>query len=357
MAIIDLFATLSLQTAYLGNTMFQYLIFFSIIIGGIIVGKILNFITKSFLKVLARKSKTMIDDIIVDSLDAPAVFLVFIISLFIGYNTLTLSEDTGTLFMNIMSILLILNVAWFLVRLIDAIIKHYVIPFSKRSDTELDDVLIPIIRKLVKFVVAAIAVIMIIDKFGYDVTSIIAGLGIGGLAFALAAKDTLGHIFGGTTILLDKPFKLGQRIKFETYDGHVEEIGLRSTKVRTLDGSELIVPNSTIANAVLENVTREKRRRVNTVLGLVYDTSTTKMKKAVNLLKKITKDQKGVQNEAKVYFSTFGPSSLDITYIFYISDLTNIARIKSEVNFKIKDEFEKNKLDFAFPTQTIEMKK
>lgn len=357
MAIADLFATLSLQSVYFGNTLYQFLIFFAILAAGVIVGKVLNFLTKSVFKVLARKSKTAVDDIIIDSLDAPAIFLVFIIALFFGYKTLTLTESAGQTFMNIISILLIIDIAWFLFRFIDAFIKHYIIPFSKRTDTELDDVLVPIVRKILKFVIVAISFIMIVDKFGYDVTSIIAGLGIGGLAFAFAAKDMLGHMFGGASILTDKPFKLGQRIKFDNNEGHVEEIGIRSTKVRTFDGSELIVPNSIIANTIVENVSREKRRRIKTVLGLVYGTTNARLKKAVDILKKIAKQTKGVEDEAKVYFTEFGPSSLDITFIYYITDLDNIFQIKSDVNFKVKEEFEKHKLDFAFPTQTIELKK
>jgi len=317
----------------------------------------LNFLTKTVFRVLARKSKTMIDDIIVDSLDAPAVFLVFIVALFIGYQTLTLTESSATTFMNIVSILLILDVAWFLMRFIDAFIKHYIVPLSKKSDSELDDVLVPIVRKIVKFVIVAMAIVMIIDKFGYDVTSIIAGLGIGGLAFAFAAKDMLGHMFSGASILFDKPFKLGQRIKFDDYDGNVEEIGIRSTRIRTFDGSMLVVPNSELANAIVENVSRERRRRIKTTLGLVYGTTNARLKKAVDILKKIAKETKGVDDQAKVFFNEFGPSSLDVLYIYYVTDLDNIFGIKSEVNFKIKEEFEKHKLDFAFPTQTIELKK
>jgi MscS family membrane protein len=187
----------------------------------------------------------------------PAVFLMFIIGFYIGYKTLTLAEDAEETFFNIVLILFIINLTWLFTKLLDGILKYYVSPWSQTTETDLDDTLIPIIRKIGKVFLVLIAAIIVLDKFGYNVASLVAGLGIGGLAVALAAQETLGNMFGGITILTDKPFRIGDRIRISNYDGNIKEIGIRSTKMTTLDGSELIIPNSTLGKEIIENVARE----------------------------------------------------------------------------------------------------
>ncbi len=341
-----------LSSSYFGNTILDYLIFFAILAVSIVLGKVVYYIIVNFIKKFAEKTETMMDDIIVDALDHPLVFFIFIIGLYVAYNTLNLNESVVLVFSNIVKILFIIDVAWFMFQFIDSFIHHYIIPLTEKTKTTLDDALVPIGRKLVKVIIVAIALIMIFDKFGYDITSLVAGLGIGGLAFALAAKDMLSNMFGGVSILTDKPFSINQRIRFDGNDGYVRSVGLRSSKVETFDGTQLVVPNSIIANAIIENVTREDRRRIKFFLGLTYDTSTTKMKKAMTILRKIIKEQTGAE-DCKVFFDEFADSSLNLMVIYWISDLKNILKIKSDVNMRIKIEFEKEGIDFAFPTQTL----
>lgn len=346
------------QITFFGNTLLQYIIFFGILSAAIIIGKIAYYIITNFIKAFTKKTQTVLDDMLIEVSEHPAIFLIFILGFYVAYKTLSLSETAEETFFNIVLVMLIINLTWFFVRLIDGLIKYYLVPFSQRTETDLDDALIPILRKLTKVVLIFIALIIILDKFGYNVTSLVAGLGIGGLAVALAAQETLGNIFGGVTILTDKPFGFGDRIKVSGNDGFVKEIGMRSTKITTLEGSELIIPNATLSKEIIENVTREKERRIRVSVGVVYETPTKKLTRLVVLVKKIIAEQDGVNIEkCCVFFDEFADSSLNFTIIYWITDLSKILEIKSAVNFKIKEAFEKEKIEFAYPTRVVYSKK
>ncbi len=346
-----------LEMTFFNNTLLQYVIFFSIISGAIVIGKIAYYLIKNFIKVLTKKTETVADDMLIEVCEYPVIFLIFIIGFYIAYKTLTLREEIEHTFFNIVLVMIIFNLTWFFTRLIDGIIKYYLIPFSQKTQTDLDDALIPILRRLSKIILVFIAAIIVLDKFGYNVASLVAGLGIGGLAVALAAQETLSNVFGGITILTDKPFSLGDRIKVSGNEGFVKEIGMRSTKITTLDGSELVVPNSTISKDIIENVTREKTRRVKLTLGIIYETDLKKLKKAMDLVKKIVQEQEGVQDNCDVFFDQFADFSLNIVVIYWINDLTKIFEVKSAINLKIKEAFEKEKIEFAYPTRVIYNKK
>jgi len=346
-----------LDNVYFGNTIFDYLIFFAIIVGSLIVGRAVFYISKRVLRKKAEISKTKIDDILVEAMEKPLVFLIFIIGFIIALKTLNLSSSVSDIFSNIIQIILTINIFWFVIYFVDALLMYYITPLASKTKSELDDVLLPVVRRLVKVTLIVIAVIIIIDNFGYDVTSLIAGLGIGGLAFALAAKDMLANLFGGMSILTDKPFKLGDRIKIEDYDGWVREIGLRTTKMETLDGFQLIVPNAKIADTILQNVSREKSRKVKATIGVEYDTPMRKMEEAKKILEDVILKNKDTENRSIISFTEFGDSSLNFLVIYWIKNLDKILNAKHNINMEIKKRFEKAKIEMAFPTRTVYLKK
>jgi len=349
-----------LTQTYFGNTIMQYLLFLGVIVGGIILGKIFYWLSTNFIRLFTKKTKTNLDDLLVQYLEKPVMFLIFILGFFYGIKFLTLSEAGILRLDNITEILVTLNIAWFLTGFIDAFLENYLKPMAAKSKTDLDDHLLPIVRKLIKFVIWAITLIMIISKFGYDVSSLVAGLGIGGLAFALAAKDLLGNLFGGVAILADKPFKLRDRIKIGDIDGVVSEIGMRTMQIKTFGGTIITVPNSKVVDSVVENVTKEKARRMVVTLGLEYDTPPLKMEKAKKILMDILKKEKElVHEDSSVYFTNFGASSLDLRVVYWITKegLKDYWGIQDRINMKILSEFNKAKLGFAYPSQTIYVKK
>ncbi len=342
---------------YFGNTLEQYFVFLVFIAIGFILGKVAVFIIDNILKRLTAKTKSEIDDILLEIVEKPIPVLVILIFAFFGYQFLTFSPEIDSIFLNLLNVILIVVITLSLVAGIDKLIKAFVVPLTEKTDSKLDDQLIPILTKVSKAIVIVLALVVIFSSFGYDLTAVIAGLGIGGLAFAFAAKETIADAFGGLSLFTSRPFVVGDIIEAAGVMGTVKEIGLRYTRIKDFDKRLIVVPNSKLANAIIKNISSEPEKRVKTKLGLVYSTSTKQMEKALQILKSIAKKHKGVDNDSYARFSGFGDSSLDITFIYYVTDLDNKFDVISEINFEIKKEFEKSKLEFAYPTQTIHLEK
>lgn len=346
---------------YFGSTLLQYLHFTFIILAAVVVTKAITWISKNILKTFAAKTETKLDDTIVYVLEAPVILTVFILALHFSRDVLTLSETAGGVFDKVILILWILNAAWYLIRFIEGALIHYFEPLVAKTETDFDDHLLPILKRLVKIAILAIAVIMIVDRLGFNVSTLVAGLGIGGLAFALAAQDLLGNFFGGISILTDKPFKVGDRVKMGTdVDGFVREIGLRSTRIETFGGTMVVMPNRKVVDSILENITNEKERRMVMVLDLEYTTTLKKLDLAKKLIIKSIKQTKDLDHtQYNVAFSEFGQSSLKLTVIYWITKkgLERYWDVRDEFLTAIKAEFEKAKIEFAYPTTTVRIKK
>lgn len=351
---------IDINATYLSNTIWQYLLFFGIVLGGVLVGKVITWTTKTILRAIADKTETRLDDIILTLLEGPVLFTVFLVGVYFGQNVLTMSEGFAAGLGKTISILFIINFAWYIIKLTNGLIANYLQPLTEKSDTDLDDHLLPIAKKLISVTVWVIVGIIIIDKLGYNAGSLLAGLGIGGLAFALAAKDLLSNLFGGVAILIDKPFKIGDRIKVGDVDGYVREIGLRSTRIETFGGTMITLPNSVIVDSVTENVSAETERRVVMTLGVEYGTSDAKMKKAKQIIEGHIKKIAGLNHkDFKVSFEEFADSSLNFRVQYWITKKgkDDLFGTKDALLSAIKKDFEKAKIEMAFPTQTIHVKK
>lgn len=341
-----------------GNTLQAYLVFIGILAAGALAGKLFSWIISNIIRKFAESTETKLDDVLVDVMDGPFVFAIFVITFIFAEAVLVMSPGVSSGYDAVVKLLITICIAWIIIRFLDSVVMHYVLPYTEKSESDLDDMLLPILRGAIKVVVISIAGVMILSDFGYNVTSIIAGLGIGGLAFALAAKDLIGNVFGGISVIADKPFKIKDMIKFDNRQGTIREIGLRTTRIETLDGTTLVIPNAKFTDGIVENITNRKQMRVSLVLGLEYSTTSKKLDEAKKILKDIIKKQHGVKNEeCTVFFSAFNQSSCDLTFIYFITDLKSIPKTQDEVNMEIKARFEKAKINFAYPTQTMIMKK
>jgi len=339
-----------------GNNIVQLGLFLLIIFLSLVAVKIMYVLFKKIFKAVTKKTKTMLDDILVEALESPVIFAMFLGGIYFGRGVLTLSETMLVRYNIFLSSFVIINITWFVVRIVDALMLNYFHPKAK-SKVKIDQTLYPLIKKLVNFAILAIAFIVLIQDWGYNVSSLVAGLGIGGLAFALAAQDVLSNMFGGAALVTDKPFKIGDRIVVSGKDGFVKEIGIRTTILETFDGTHVVIPNKNIADSVLENISRERARRVKLILGVEYATSTEKLEEAKKVLAEIVKENEKTDDKSLIHFTNFGSSSLDIQVIYWIKDLDNILTVKDEINFKIKAKFEEIKVEFAFPSQTVYLKK
>jgi len=341
-----------LAKPFYGNTVYEWLIALGIGVGTAIAAKLLYWLFSGVARKITAKTKSRLDDIVLDMVEEPIVLGVVVGGF--RYAIARLHTSAGALIWvdRIFQILIVLNIAWLLTRLFEALFQEYIVPLAEKTETDLDDQLLPIARKSVKISIWMLAIVVALNNAGYDVAALLAGMGIGGLALAMASRDTVANVFGGVTIFADQPFKLNDRVKVGGFDGKVKEIGIRSTRIETLEGRIVTIPNATFADSPVENISLEPRRKVLCNLGLIYDTSAEQMRLAMKLLHEITERTEGAVDEL-VSFNAFGDFAMNILFIYYIVPEADILDTQSAINLQILEEFGKNGLEMAFPTQTI----
>ena len=227
---------------------------------------------------------------------------------------------------------------------------------AQRTETKLDDQLVPLISRALKILVIVLGGVFILESLHYDVASLLAGLGIGGLAFALAAKDTIANLFGSITIFTSKPFHIGDWIAVAGVEGTVETVGFRSTRIRTFYNSLVSIPNSVVADSSIDNYGERRYRRIKLMLGVTYSTSADQIEAFVEGIKNLLRAHPGVrQDYFEVHFNTFSASSLDILlYAFFdVGSWTEELTSRHRLLLDIKRLAEALGIDFAFPTQTV----
>lgn len=245
---------------------------------------------------------------------------------------------------------------WVAYRLVD-VLASIMTKAAEKTSTKMDDILVPMVRKTLKILIVIIGVIFVADNAGFDMTTILTGLGIGGVAFALAAKDTVENVLGSLTVLFDKPFEIGDWISIGSVEGTVEEVGFRSTKIRTSANSLVTVPNSNLIKTPVDNLgARKKKRRVKTNLGVTYSTSLNQIEAFCEGIREIIRQHPNAKDDGfHVYLNNFGSSSLDIILSFFLDVKDYAGELKG------RDEIFKNiirlanelNVEFAFPTQTV----
>ncbi|HRN42798.1 MAG: mechanosensitive ion channel family protein [Flavobacteriales bacterium] len=342
-----------LNNQFYGNSVSNWFISLGIIVGAIVIGKLVTWFTNKILKQLTSKSKSRLDDILIDMLEQPVVFAIAIAGIWAGLERLHFSNSLDGWLGKIYHILIVINITWFVARFIDAVIKEYLIPFAEKSEGALDNQVLPIVQKVFRAVIWSVGLIVALNNAGYDVGALIAGLGIGGLALAMAAKETVSNMFGGVMVFTIKSFKIGDRIKINGFDGFVSEISFQVTRLRTLEGRLVTIPNSLFIGNIVENVTAEPTRKITLNLGLVYETTPQEMQKAMDILKDISEKSSNLDEGTVISFTTFGDFNLGITFIYFIKKESDIFLTQSEISLEILKRFNENNLSFAFPTQTI----
>jgi MscS family membrane protein len=342
-----------LHRTYYDNTIAEWATALGIVLAAVIAGKIFYWLCSAVIKKLTAKTRSNLDDLIVDLAEEPIIVALTVAGILIGLNTLTLSARVESWIAGLRQFVIIMCITWLVARLVEAIFTELIAPLADKTDTDLDDQLLPLVRKGSKVFVWSLGTIVALNNAGYDVGALVAGLGIGGLALAMAAKDTVSNIFGGFTVFTDRPFVINDRVRVSGYDGMIQEVGIRSTRLQTLEGRVVTIPNSTFSDSAVENVSLEPNRKVVVELGLTYDTKPEGLRRGMEILEKIVADTDGLEENVVTGFDSFGDSAMIIKFIYYISKGTDIMATKTEVNMKILERFTEAGLDFAFPSQTI----
>ena len=335
------------------NPIENWLIAIGILVGSFVFVKILYWVFSNIFQKITSKTTNSLDDTLLRTLQKPITFLVIVSAYFYSVKFLHFSLNTESVLLNIAYIFIALGITSIISRIIDAVISEVILPISEKSETSFDNHLIPVIQKAVRAIIWSLGVVIGLDNIGFDITAMIAGLGIGGLALALAAQDSVKNIFAGIMIFLDKPFKIKDRIKIDGHDGVVEEVGLRSTRIRTLEGRIVTIPNCTFTDNSVINVTSQPALKVKINLGLTYDTNEDDMQKAINILQDIVKNQDAITDDYAAGFNGFGDFSLNILFMYYVRPESHWLNTQTLVNKEVLKRFNEEGLEFAFPTQTI----
>ncbi|MDG5789507.1 mechanosensitive ion channel family protein [Evansella sp. AB-P1] len=231
---------------------------------------------------------------------------------------------------------------------------------GSRFNLEVDDILLPFISKLLRFAIIAMAISIVLNEWDYNVSGFIAGLGLGGLAFALAAQDSLGNFFGGVVIITEKPFSIGDWIKTPSVEGTVEDITFRSTKIRTFAQAIVTVPNSTLANEPITNWTQMGKRQISFNLGVTYSTPREKVERCVRRIDDMLRNHDDIDQELiMVRFNEFNDSSLDIFLYFFTKTTAWVEylKVKENVNLRIMTILQEEGVSVAFPSRSIYLEK
>jgi len=306
----------------------------------------------------AEKTDTIYDDLFLAAIKKPLEFLFVIGGFWVGVQILQLPAEpvnAQKFAHGVLKFLLTLDVAWAVYNLVD-LAEVWMSQWVSSSESELDDHLLPFVRKFLRIAVVVVTALVVVQNFGFSIAGIIASLGIGGLAVALAAQDTIANVFGSFMIIADRPFHIGDMIKYDSVEGKVEEVGFRSTRIRTLDRSLVSVPNRLVANGCINNLTRMTERRVRITLSLTYQTTPEQMRQALQGIRVLLARHAGLdQTSSLVYFNEFGASSLDILvqYFTLTTVMPEHLAIREEIGLQIMDELERLGLQFAFPSRTI----
>jgi MscS family membrane protein len=308
---------------------------------------------------LAERSASQADDAAVNALIGPLGLFVVLLGIYLAVRILAAGfAELEGLSSTIYKALAVLLVAWMAFRLVDAVALFFQEKAS-RTETRFDDQIVPLLRKTAKVFVGALAFVLVVQNLGYSVSGLLAGLGIGGLAFALAAKDTIANLFGSVTILIDRPFRVGDWITVDDgTDGVVEEIGLRSTRIRTFAKTLVSVPNQSLANATVNNHSLMPKRRIKMTVGVTYDATPDQMREAVARIEGWLRAHEGIaQDFMLVKFTDFNDSSLDIfVYCFTVTtDWAAHLSLRQELNLAVMDILEELGLSIAFPTRTVHL--
>ncbi len=341
-------------------TLGQLLLALLFLVCGFILRQVLNGFLRGRLQALAAHTKTKSDDVAVEALISPLGLLLPVIGGYLALRILLgVNPDWIPRADQVFRIATILVIVWTAFKLIDAL-AILMGEMADRTDSRLDDQVVPLLRKSFKVFLGVLAFILVAQNLGYSVSGLLAGLGIGGLAVAMAAKDTLANFFGSLMILIDQPFHRGDWVTFPGGDGVVEEIGLRSTRIRTFAKTVVSVPNQALANATVENHSLMPKRRIKFTLGITYDSSVDQVRALVQKIEDYLRGNPDIDQEFMlVKFTEFGPSSLDLfIYCFTAStDWTKHLSVKQEVNLTIMKMVEDMGLSIAFPTQTVHLVK
>jgi len=349
------------DSTFLGNGVWQWLALLGILLASFVVGKTVAFFLERHGAKLRESGRLRVVGRIFGFVAGPSKMFCLAIGLYVAGLVLTLDAELELLWGKACATLAAIAAAWVVFRMVD-IVEDLLQRLTSKTETQLDDQLVPLIRKTLRVFVVIITVLLIAQGiYELQIGPLLTGLGIGGLAFALAAKDTIANLFGSVTIFTDRPFQLGDRIKIKGHEGTVEEVGFRSTRIRTLLGHLVTLPNAIITNEAIENVSKRPSLKRALNVTVTYDTSPEKLHRAVDILREMLAarmEHFHPDKPPRVYFSDFNADSLNIAVYYWYApaEWWDYMEFSEAFNFELLTRYNDEGIEFAFPTQTLYVK-
>jgi MscS family membrane protein len=318
---------------FLGNTVKQWIITAACILGGFAAGRICSLVITGVLKTAGKKTNRAAEDFAASMLRHPLFLLIFLGGTAIGLEGLHLAPIARLWTGRVLESLFIVIIAWALARSIDALFIRYVRPGDNGGRIQ------PLLRKFSGALVWIIAGALILRALGYNVSALMAGLGLGGAALALASKDTLSNVFGSITVFVDRPFRIGDRIRIGDYDGVITEMGIRSSRLRTLENRTVFVPNSLFASQPIENVSAAPHTKVVQILRFQRENGPDKIERGIIILKEIAVGP-GLDGIPSAGLTAVGGRLCQANFVYYVSKNVNYAETVNRINLEILRRFE-----------------
>lgn len=344
-----------MNQVYLGNTVQSYIVALGIIVCSFIVIRILRSVILHRLKAWSKKTQTTIDDFLISAIEKSVVPLLYFGAIYMATTYLIFPARVEKIIYAAMLFIL----TFYVLRVLTTSLKFVIYGFlKKQEDSETKEKQARGLLIIVNVVLWMLGLVFLLDNLGYDVSAIIAGLGIGGIAIALAAQTILGDLFSYFVIFFDRPFELGDFIVVDDKMGTVEYIGIKTTRLRTLGGEQLICSNTDLTNARVHNYKRMEQRRVVFQLGIIYQSTYNMVKRVPELVKDIIDKEPDV-NFDRGHFSSFGDSSLNFEFVYYVmsADYNFYMDKQQAIYLEIFKAFENEGIEFAYPTQTLFIEK
>jgi len=340
-----------------GNPLWKYVFSLVYIFLAFYISKLLDFLTRVWLRKWTQKTETKLDDLLLDLLNGPVKIIAFVLFLRIGLEVFQWPPLVQSVLSKGFTVVVAFTITYVVMKVVDLLMGFWHQRAAANDDKEFREQLFPLIRKSLKLFITVIAVLMTLNNMGVNITAALASLSIGGLAVGLAAQDTLANFFGAVAIFVDRPFKIGDRIQIDAVDGTVETIGMRSTRVRSLDGYLVSIPNKSMNNATITNINGRPTIKTVMNIGITYDTPTEKVKLALKIIDEIFRNHP-MTADLVMSFNTFADSSLNILVVHWFKGVDGKASLAAlqEMNLALKERFDAEKIEFAFPSQTVYLK-
>ena len=341
------------ENGILENSFQSWLIAVGLALGTILVLLFIKRILKRRLASLIKKSKSRLDDYLLPLLSQTRWFSILAAGMMVGLFALDLPVDIQTWSVRIIQIIFALQVGFWGTGMISLYIERRVTSKIQEDHAE-EATTLDALGLIVKVALWSVLALIILDNLNVEISSLVASLGIGGIAVALAAQNILGDLFASLSISLDKPFVIGDFVVVDDFEGDVEDIGLKSTRIRSLSGEELIFSNTDLLNSRIRNYKRLEKRRISFTIGVIYGTPVEKLKKIPGMIENIITPFENVEFD-RVHFKTLGDFSLNFSVVYHVLDpaYSSYLDIQQTINLEIYQQFEKEGIEFAYPTQTV----